>query len=345
MDNKIVLNKSTVKKLIQGASLFTTGGGIPFDTQIKYLKSINTLKIFLVSLDQLPTDSYVCTAGELGPSNAPPLQKKEIIKNMHVLLEKISGVRIKGIYPPEIGQESVILETSHYLKLPLLDIDLVGTRAVPFLDINIFNLKNLDFSYTPLVACNEEKEIFIINSKVSHERLEHILRELTVLSKTGIIYFLGGVISTRKLKTLNISSPSYGKLLQLAPINTYDELIKSLAPKLIIEGVVTKKKDLKEKGFFCQLVYLQDKKSRGYKLFVLNEVIFIFNQDNKIISAVPERILLIDPKTLTGVPSNDLVPNKKVSIIVINPTKEWQTKRAYKIFGRDRFMPLVKNLS
>ena len=55
---KTLLNKKNYLKLIRGASLFTTGGGIPYKDQVTSLKPLKTINIPILSLDEFGSDAY-----------------------------------------------------------------------------------------------------------------------------------------------------------------------------------------------------------------------------------------------------------------------------------------------
>ncbi|MDO8429543.1 MAG: DUF917 family protein [Candidatus Daviesbacteria bacterium] len=336
-----IINQHLAKQLIKGASILTTGGGVPPVEQRKALKIFTNLQVKLVSLDELPADGYLCMAGELGPSEVPPLDKRKIINKMIKLLSEISAKKIVGFYPPEIGQESVTLESAHLTGLPVVDLDPVGGRAVPFLDLSVFNLRKIPYSLTPLVVSTDKEELLTINGTLKLERVEQMVRELTKLSSSGLVFLIGGLISVEQLKKAKIENNSYSLALQLGTIKTIEELKTHLKPRLIIEAVVQKITRLDKQGFSASKVIVLDRIKNSYQLTILNEALFIHNQQGDIIASVPERILLVNPQTLGGFPSSELDKGQAVIILVVRPDKLWQTARAKKIFGKERFSFLL----
>jgi len=332
----IKINKTNYKQLIKGASLFTTGGGVSVTEQLKSIERLKGINVDVLPVTSLPKNSFLCTAGEVGPTNAPQIDKKRIIKNMISLLEQVSGKKIAGIYPPEIGQESIVLESAYYSLLPIADFDPSGFRAVPYLDINIFNLKNIPFSFVPLVVCNDQEELFIIEGHINYERTEKILRELTTLSKHGIIFYLGGIITTSMLIKHNLSTNSYSRAFYFGSVKNVNKLLKLLKPKIVLSGKVIDQKEKEQKGFLFQEIIIQSKE-RKYKLIILNEALFLYDNKNNLIASVPERILLTNPDKREGICSGDLQKGKEISVVIIDPEQQWQTEKAKKLFGIERF--------
>jgi DUF917 family protein len=341
---KLFLNQSSALQLIKGASLFTTGGGVPLSDQKLTLSKIKNLKVRIYSLDQFPKSDYLCTAAELGPTDVPPLIKDHVIKKMLDLLIKTTGKKIVGIYPPEIGQESVVIESASLLKLPIADFDPVGFRAVPFIDINVFNLKKLPFRYTPMAVASDNGEIFLIDGEISYNRLETILRKMTEYSKSGVVFLLGGLLSVNNLIKNKLETNSLSRAHNLGKINKLSKLLQELNPVLTINATVVKKSEFKQQGFLGEVISLIDNINRKYKLIVLNETIFLLDENKKILAQVPQRILLIDPVKTLGLSGVFLKKGQKICVAVIPPEKQWQTPEADKLFGKKRFLFLLKNL-
>ena len=338
------INTKNYPDLVRGASLVTTGGGIPIADQLMSIKKLKKLDVRLQTLVEFPNDSFICLAAELGPTDVPPLDKKNVIKQMLSILEQASGRKISGIYAPEMGQESVVIEAAHFLNLPVADFDPVGFRAVPFIDINVFNLKGIDFSYTPMVISTDRDEIFLLDSQISDARLEDILRQMTQLSERKAIFLMGAVLSIEKLVKNNFNPESYSKAFKLAGIKTIDKLVENLKPKLVINVTVIDKKEVSVKGFFAEVVKFKNEQGNVFKMIVLNEVLFIMDNKGKILASVPDKILLIDPIKLCGLSTVNLSKNIKALILVTDPEKDWMVSKAQELFGARRFKNLLKEM-
>lgn len=341
---KLFLDQISVQQLIKGASIFTTGGGVPLSDQKLTLSKIKNLKTRIFSLDQFSQTGYLCTTAELGPTDVPPLKKNHIIKKMLDLLVKTTGKKVVGLYPPEIGQESVVIESASLLKLPIADFDPAGFRAVPFIDINIFNLKKLPFSYTPMAVASDNGEIFLIDGQVSYSRLETILRKMTEYSRSGVVFLLGGLLSVKALIKNNLETSSLSQAYNLGKINKLNDLFDQLSPVLIVNATVVKKAEFKQQGFLGEVINLIDNDKRKYKLIVLNETIFLVDENKKILAHVPQRILLIDPNKIQGLSCVFLKKGQKICVAVIPPEKQWQTPKVNQLFGKAKFSFLLKNL-
>lgn len=333
-----ILDHSLLKTLIRGASFFTTGGGVPVADQIQTINRLGSKGVTLVNVEDLPDYSYAITAAEIGPANAPQIEKKKVIKRMVSVLEKFTGKKISGIYPPEIGQESVVIESASILNLPIVDFDPTGFRAVPFMDINIFNLKKISYSFVPIVVTNDKGDIFFIEGEFNYQKVEDTLRNMTSLSTYNILFMLGGLLSVKTLKKAGINRKSYSRAIEFGLSKNLDEFLQKINPSILIQGKVIKIKEEKRKGFLFEIVeILSDTKK--YQLFILNEAIFLKDGIGNLLASVPDRILLINPDKFTGLPSGDIKIGTNLVIAVINGEKEWENNDG--LFDKARLKELL----
>lgn len=340
MSNKLIITKNNIFDLIKGTSVLSTGGGVPLGAQKEVLEDLPSLCVQVKGLEDFDPDGYLFTAAEVGPSEAPEIEKKPITKHMFDLLQKNCSYPIIGIYPSELGQESIILQTAHYLNLPIANFDPTGLRAVPFTDITLFNLKNIPLSYNPIVVANDKEELFVIDGELGFGRVEELLRDMTVLSQTGIVFYIGALVKVKSILMHGPFTSTYTKAIQVGSMKSLDELLHMLKPKKVFSCAVTSIQKKTKKGFLYQEVSLSSDK-KNLSLIILNETLFLLEK-NKLLAQIPERILLITPAALTGIPSGDLKVGQEVELVILPPEKPWDTKKAQKLFGKERFKDMLK---
>lgn len=331
------INKFNYTQLIKGASILTTGGGLSYVGQMKSMKKIANCNISIKSINEFKKGMYLTTVAEAGKADSPPIDKSKIAKKMLGFLQQVTGKKISGIFPFEIGQESITLESAYYMNLPIVDFDTAGCRAVPFFDINIFNLKKIPFSYSPMVIATDNGEIFVLTEKTSLLRTEEILREVVGLSKTKIIYFIGGLMLVDDfVKNKLTHFDSYSKALKVGECKTMHDLKKLLKPKKAFQVKVKKCQEYNVKGFLGKTVFFTTD-NKSYSLHILNEAIMLKDEKNTIISSVPDRILVIDQNKMLGKHTGTITKGDELTIFILDPEKEWRTKRAKKVSGLKRF--------
>ena len=195
-----------------------------------------------------------------------------------------------------------------------------------------------------MAVASDNCEIFLIDGKVSYARLETILRKMTDYSKSGVVFLLGGLLSVRSLIKNKLETNSLSRAYNFGQVKNLKDLLTELHPILIINAVVVKKTEFKQQGFLGEVITLIDGNKHKYKLVVLNETIFLINDKKKLLAQVPQRILLIDPNKIQGLSCVFLKKGQKTCVAVISPEKQWQSSRVNKLFGKERFSFLLKNL-
>ena len=91
------LNKQELIKLVKGASLLTTGGGLSLKEQLVSLEKHHNISIALRSLEAFDPDAILVTASEVGLADAKEMKKKDILPRMVQTWEKMTGQKISGV--------------------------------------------------------------------------------------------------------------------------------------------------------------------------------------------------------------------------------------------------------
>ncbi len=327
----IIISNKNLDEFIRNSSIYTTGGGLDIKTQLESLKPIRRkLNVSLLQPEEMDDDSVVCSVTEIGKIGAPPLAKRKIIPQIILKLEKLIGKEISAFFPPEVGQESILLESAHYASLPVVDFDPVGFRAVPFVDVNVACLLPHKRPFTPAVVITDRGEIIVLEKSYSYKESEKILRRLTTKSKEGIILVLGEITDIKTIKTMtNNQSISYHKILE---DNIY---YKNAEIQLLC--TVTNLREFKHTGFFCQIADVITNENEKMTLCILNEAVLLYDQQKKLVAKVPQRILMLDKNKAEGVSSLDLKAGKVFRLFVIPPEPQWNTAKGRRIFGPNRF--------
>ena len=85
-----------------------------------------------------------------------------------------SGVRIQGVIPGEIGSEINAVWTASKKNIALVDTDMVGGRAVPEEDMDIYGIRNIDS--TPVIVVNDQSDVIIVKDSKNGAILESVYR-------------------------------------------------------------------------------------------------------------------------------------------------------------------------
>lgn len=332
------ITQKNLKEFITKASRYTTGGGLDVARQLASLKPIeNEMNVKFILPSQFHTDAFACSVTEIGNPQAPPIDKKIILHKMIHSLERIHEKKITAFFPPEVGQESIVLESAHYAGLPVVDFDPVGFRAVPFVDISIFRLHNLNASFGPAVIATDQGEILTIESHVSYDRAESIIRSVTQSTVHGCVFVLGEAVSGRDIHRF-----SRGQVM------SYHSMMKGDGvPVDFAMGTfhVIQKKEFTYTGFFCEILTIQsDETKKLYILCFLNEALVLYDIHKALIASAPMRILVTNETDTMGVASVDLAVGSVITLTILKPEPLWESKEAHKLFGINRLSFFQKHL-
>src|SRR5437868_1343655 len=95
-------NNKNIVSLIKGASIFTCGGGFPMEDQLaaaqKMLKEAGeNFSVEIRDASELESEDYMISVTQVGPSDAPEISKREMLRPMLDSLEKVTGKKISSI--------------------------------------------------------------------------------------------------------------------------------------------------------------------------------------------------------------------------------------------------------
>ncbi|MDR2526941.1 MAG: DUF917 domain-containing protein [Rickettsiales bacterium] len=328
----MLLNKRELEKLIIASSIYGTGGGISVDEQLNSLNKLNdNIQIKIKTLSEFDENSYIAQVGEIGPASAPEIEKEHIIKEMVYSIEKLTDKKIVGFYAPEIGQEIVSIKSSYYSNIPLVDFESAGFRAVPYIDACVFNVLEIPHNFAPAAISTFQREIFLFNSKISFERTEEIVREITNISEHNIVFSISDIVRVGDIKKYNIDIQPYKKIMDISDMN-FSDFIKNEKIKNIFQIKIDDIDEYDKNGFNVKVVYSGD-----IAITFMNEAMFIKSND-KLLYSVPDRILLIRNDKMQGIHIKEIVKGMELCVVVIEPIDYWNTARGKQILGYDRII-------
>ncbi len=331
------LDKEQIRRLLKGASLLTTGGGLCYEDQCRSLEKHDEIQIGLKDLNDFAADDILVTAAELGPASAPEIAKAEILPAMVDTWTRLTGKKVAGVYPPEIGQEMIVIDTARALNVPVADFDPAGGRAVPVVDVSALTLAGINFSFSPLVAATDQGDIIAIDTPATPERTEDMLRTMSRLSQNNILYFFGSAIRAGDVQGKSVDNRSLSLAYELGGASSINDLSEKLTPSLTVKGAVIHHNALERDGFNCFTATFAAETGETYTLYILNEVLFMRNEAHKMVGAAPDKILLIDEKRLAGMSTAELLDGKPATLMVAEADQLWRSVEARKLFGPDRF--------
>lgn len=171
------ITKKDLTAYLKGSQFFATGGGLPFALHEKIFQRVLAGKdhVEAISLKDLKADDVVVSAYGIGDPSIIPENFADVAITAFDKYKKMTGYDIKGIIPGEIGAEGLAFLVSQCTHVPVIDADLVGGRAAPEIQLDVFTVCNLSITPVLLMALNG-KSVFLEGVFTAQE-IEKISRD------------------------------------------------------------------------------------------------------------------------------------------------------------------------
>lgn len=192
-------------------------------------------------------------------------------------------MRIKGVIPGEIGSEINAVWTASKKNIALVDTDMVGGRAVPEEDMDIYGIKNINS--TPVIVVNDQSDVIIVKDSKNMSILESVYRAFAIASG-GYCYIASRPIQKADAQLiLPPGTMSRSILIGNAILNckSKTELINVLREKcnskLLATGKITNNVLKDEPGFLSGVTQINGSGAfvgKKYRIHYKNENIILF---------------------------------------------------------------------
>lgn len=328
------INKSNVSNLLLGSAFLGTGGGIPLKAHKKIYESAFREKQNLIMKDvkEFHAGHYLATIYMVGDPSRIRTNLKDILIAALADYQKMTGIRIHGIIPGEIGAEGVAFQASAYANLPVIDSDLVGGRAAPEISMDVFSLYQVPLM--PIFAVSLKGNSILLSGNISSYEIEEATRNF-FKKNGGIGLLIGYPIKAGAYKKIAMQ----GTISLAMKIGTYlasdklEKLLKEFGGSVIAQRNITAV-NLKSGGDFLRgYVHLQE-----FKLWVKNENIELFKNDRKI-AAAPDIITLLQ-KNGTPIHNSEIADmrGQEAIIVTLLAFGYWKQKKN-KVLWKTAFKP------
>ncbi len=323
----MIITKDNVENYLKGSLFLGTGGGLPYSIHKaifnKILSKTNEIKI--TSLNTFAEDDILISAYGVGDPSDIPDNFEELVNVGFKKFQRLTGCDIKGIIPGEIGAEGLAFQIGQYMEIPVVDSDLVGGRAAPEVQLDVFNLFDLDITPILLIAANGEN--LFLEGEHRANKIEKISRKFfDDNGSSGIL--IGYKINAKKYKQFAMANTlsqalEIGKLLSKKKLETLKEQFSMDA---VYSGVVKDVLLESKGGFLIGEIILENAKVK-----IKNENI-VFISDNEKINA-PDLLIFLD-KEYNPIHNTQMKSqiNKEVILLHKKAQGYWQSKEAEQLW-------------
>jgi DUF917 family protein len=316
------LTEKNLQFLRLGSLLFGTGGGLPFSEHEKFFVSALSVKkrIPVKKISEFSENDFLVSAYGLGDPSLIPNGFKKILSKGIGEYQKLTGLKIKGLIPGEIGSEGMAFLVAAFIGLPVVDSDLVGGRAAPEIKLDCFSVFKKPI--TPLLGLTVSGKQIFLKEKTTAQKAEKIFRPF-FQKNSGSGILIGYPIKAGEYQKIGMAGTisntiCAGKLLKEKKL---DQLLEVFSGNLVGQEKILKAEFNSGSGFLEGQIYFP-----SFSIKVKNENLKIF-QKNKPIANAPNLICLLD-KDFLPIHNTDLEKylKKTVKIIVFKSQGYWQKK-------------------
>ena len=336
-----LLSKENYRQLFIGSAFFSCGGGVPYEKSISIMHEPDRPTV-LKPLSEFNPEDWLCTVYAIGASGQG-IKKYDAFLLALRELEAYLGICVSGIIPGEIGPEINAVWTANATNTALVDTDMVGGRAVPEEQMDIYGINNI--KSTPAIVVNDRSDVLVVKNSHDMKILEKIYRSFAIASG-GYCYIASRPIkqvdACKLLPSGTVSTAlNAGNIFNIA--DSVDELVSSLdrklRSKLLLKGEIVSFEEKNESGFFSgviSLIEIEEDAHEKYTLHFKNENIILF-KDRKYVCSVPDLISIVDLNTLLPIPCSSLTSGLRVMVFGTPALQLWKTDAAIAMLGPDRF--------
>ncbi|OGY82482.1 MAG: hypothetical protein A3F54_05825 [Candidatus Kerfeldbacteria bacterium RIFCSPHIGHO2_12_FULL_48_17] len=324
------LSKKNLVELRLGSLFFGTGGGLSFaDHGAVFTKALKTsAKIPVKKITEFAPGAILASVYGVGDPSKNTAKIPTLIKASVKKFQKLTGTKIDGLIPGEIGAEGQAFQTAAYLSLPVLDSDLVGGRAAPEIQLDVFSV--FDLPITPVLGVSITGKSIFLEGRFPAQEIEKILRPFFADNgSSGILVgyaVKAGVYKRYGLKETLSKAMDIGRYLQEKNLGS---LLKKYSGRKITQGLMKKTSVKSSAGFLKGQVEIGK-----YSVEIKNENMAVY-MDKKKIAWAPDVIVLLDVKNTRPIHNTELhkYKNKEVALLHFPAVGYWKEKKNKKMWN------------
>lgn len=323
------ITKKNLTTYLRGSQFLATGGGLPMAVHKKIFDQILKVTKEIISTDAKgfsQNDQLISAYGVGDPSQIPD-GFDEMVMGAFCKYTKLTKKNIKGLIPGEIGAEGLAFHISLLTGIPVIDADLVGGRAAPEIQLDLFSVFDLPITPVLLIAMNGKS--ILLEGKFSAQEIERTSRSFFVHNGSSGLLIGYGIDAKHFVQNAIVGSISMA--LQIGTLlekNDMAVLARLYGASVLSDGMVREVVLASKGGFFCGEIILSDGTMK-----VKNENIkFIKEVDGHVYTA-PDIMMFIDKNNnpIHNTHMHEYV-GKKIRLIHMPAMGYWKTQKAKKLW-------------
>jgi DUF917 family protein len=285
----LFITKRNVEQLLLGSRFLATGGGLPPAVHRAVFKRAFAMRKNLPvrGIREFRAEDRLGTVYGVGDPSRGASRVARLVPQAVAAFEKLTGRKLAGIIPGEIGAEGLAFQAAAVLRLPVVDSDLVGGRAAPEVELDCFTVSGTPI--TPLIGEGAGGRRMVITGNVPTVEVERRLRRFFGRG-SGIV--VGYLVRAGRYRRIGVA----GTISHAAHIGSYLErrdfggLLGATGGSMVAVRPVGAVRLVSRGGFFAGKVALGE-----LTLWVKNEYLAL-TREGKVVVAAPDLIALLDQR-------------------------------------------------
>lgn len=333
-----VLSKQDLFDLVDGAAIFSAGGGGDPEIGYKIVEKLFSGEYYtqLVAALEIPDQAKVVNFACVGATTAIAYDSQAAVKTLKTL-ETYTNFSAYATIPVELGgfNTLVAVDVAARSGIPVIDGDGAG-RSVPEVHLKVYTIDKIPL--TPMVIADTYAENVVIIKKTydskAAERVARILAAEWNQSAYTARRILTGVQAKSSPIQFSLSNAmKIGKLLRTTkkPIK---EVLKETNGFKLFEGIVDNVERETTAGFTFIETELKGTKEFDKKQFEFkakNEVLVAY-MNGKLSAIAPDIITPINPENSKCITAEKIERGDRILIIGMPAPKKWRTAKGLELW-------------
>jgi hypothetical protein len=333
-----VLNYQEVLDLVDGAAIFSAGGGgdpeVGYRIADKLVSQGYTVK--LAAPLEVPDNAKVVNFACVGATTAMEYDSDAAVKTLRAL-EEYASFSAYATIPVELGGFNTLaaVDVAARCNIPVMDADGAG-RAVPEVHLKVYTIDSIPLA--PMVVADlHGKNIVIVKETMDSKAAERIARILaTEWSQSA--YTARRILTSAQVKTSPIQLSlsmcmRVGKLLRTA-VEPIKAVLKENNGFKLFEGAVEHAERRTEGGFtFIDIKLRGTHEFEGstFEFKAKNEVLVAY-KDGKLAAIAPDIITPVHPETGKCITAEKIEKEDKLAVLGLPAPRKWRTKKGLELW-------------
>jgi DUF917 family protein len=332
------LNRQELLDLVDGAAIFSAGGGGNPDTGYEIVDKLisDGFTAELANPSEVPNDAEVVNFACVGATTAVEYESDAAVRAFKALEEYV-GFSAYAAIPVELGGFNTLaaVDVAARCGIAVVDADGAG-RSVPEVHLKVYTIDNIQL--TPMVVADiNAKNIVVVKETADSKAAERIARTLAAewnnSAYTARRILTGSQVKTSPIQLSLSKAMRIGRLLKknVKPIKA---ILKETGGFKLFEGATASVKRETKAGFTFVDVKLNGTREYAdseFEFKAKNEVLVAY-KNGKLAAIAPDIITPVHPETGKCITAEKIKKGDELAVLGLPAPDKWTTRRGLELW-------------